>query len=247
MATKTRQQIPFHLGGRGFLSYRLSGEEEILLQEASGVAQIDPAGLPEQFALMAQILTARKMDGEPVDVGWVADVFGPANWGTVTAYLRTGHNGPGLVLRPGETFDLDILELQLGEREFSGPMMNYAEFQKLKTDLDELGLLREVSRLAEYSGADAVLTAAGHVEALLQDGKEAYRRSTRTHYAKADVVAQVLNCRMSDGGAPITGEWLLQEYELSDLETLLNYWLTGEAQAEDPNAEPAPANVPLHG
>lgn len=252
-ATKTLQQVPFQLGAHTFMAKRLTAEEELLFQEVTGVAGLglNPQDdLLEQSAVLTGILQKRLQDGGTISRDWVECHLGPSNMNDLMLYLRTGHNGPGLVPREGESFELQEVEpLEIDGRTFAGRLMNYGEYRQLKTALNEMDTLARAARFASLGEDVTGLLATGGVQDALSGAVDFYHQQTGQQRQKAQIIADMLNARRVDEGDTVDGAWLLDHLGLADLEALLNFYLTGrspEPEGETPNAG-TPGNLPLHG
>ena len=254
-ATKTLQQMPFKLGGQAFTSKRLTAEEELLLQEANGVAALGLNPNDDLLTLTGVLggLLQKRYLGELHITDWrtwTEQHLGPSSVADLTLYLRTGHNGPGLVPRDDFNFDLQEVEpLEIAGRTFAGRLMNYGEYRRLRTVMNEMDTLAKAARFAALGEDPSVLLASGGVREALSGAADFYHQQTNVQREKAQVIADLLNARRADDGDTVDGAWLLEHLELSDLEALLNFYLTGQnpqPEGETPNA-PTPANLPISG
>ncbi|GAA5513648.1 hypothetical protein Dcar01_02392 [Deinococcus carri] len=247
-ATKTAQQLQFPLGGLDFTSKRLTAEEDLIYEDAKLRANFLPT-LREQVADTAGVLAVilGHRTAQPVTPDWVAAHLNATTETALMAYLRTGHEGPGLVPAPGVTFDLPQVDLDLYGRQFSGPVLSYAEMADL-ADALPTALGDEVHDLDESSMTAAQIRA---------KGQELAASVTASKRAQADGLAALLNVRRvvtpaEEGGEaaevePITGTWLLEQMSREELDQLQAFLQTGEMAGETPNAESTPANVPFSG
>lgn len=255
-ATKTLQQLPFRLGGQTFTSKRLTAEEELLLQEANGVAALGLNPHDDLLSLTGVLAgLLKKRDQSEMFIAdwhdWTQQHLGPSNVTDLTLYLRTGHNGPGLVPRDDFNFDLQEVEpLEIAGRTFAGRLMNYGEYRRLRTVMNEMDTLAKAARFAALGEDPSVLLASGGVREALSGAADFYHQQTNVQREKAQVIADLLNARrVDDEAGAVDGAWLLEHLQLSDLEALLNFYLTGQnpqPEGETPNA-PTPANLPISG
>lgn len=241
-ATKTLQQQTFPLGDREFFSKRLTGEEEIVYQEGSTLAGFG-MNLVEQteanLSMYAAILSRREVRSQGVDAVWAGQHLGPSNVLELMAYLRTGHNGPGIAPAPGVTLHLPELsqDIEIGGRLFGGRTINYHEYVAYLRALPSDDLVSEASRLQRQGGDLDPLD-------LMSEAQRMVRVTSDTRRGQAAAVAAQLSARVLDGGEPVSGEWLLEQLSIDELGQLADYLRTGELGADTPN-DSTPENVPF--
>lgn len=245
-ASKAAQQLQFVLGGLKFTSRRLTAEEDLVYEDVKlrgNFLQL-PRERIEGTTQTLAVLLGHRTDA-PVNPEWVAAHVNAQTESELMAYLRTGHTGPGLVLAPGHTFDLRQITLEIADRYFEGPLLSYADEARL---------------------SDAVASSADIVDELqdLQEGDLSPARSREKGQQMADqlltmqrtgtdALAELLNERdpgreAEDYPGPVTGAWLLEHLTKDELTQLRAYLRTGEpAEADSPNADPTPANLPASG
>lgn len=239
-ATRTAQQRPLKLGGKTFFSRRLTGEEELLQQEAA-LSPLTKTGMVAQamatVELLVSLLSSRAAtEGDRVDADFVMAHFGEPNAEPFITMLRTGHNGPGLDPAPGETFDLPLLEpVEIDGRLFEGRAQNFGEAILNAERLD-----------ASVGGLQAV---PGGVNALLEESErlpELLAQVGNLSRVQADNLAALLNARVADGGEPVDGPWLLARLSNAEIAQVAGYLQRGEVP-EDPKAGdgPTPENLPM--
>lgn len=253
-ATKTLQQVPFALGNQTFIAKRLTAEEELLFQEVNGVAALGLNPNDDLAALttvLAGILQKREAgDTHTTNRDWVEQHLGPSNMTDLMLYLRTGHNGPGLVPREGESFDLpEVEKFEIDGFAFAGRLMNYGEYRKLKASLNEMDTLARAGRFAALGEDVTGLLASGSVKDALGDAAGFYHQQAQRQREKAQIIADMLNTRRADDQDTIDGAWLLERLDLEQMEQVLNFYLTGKdfvQEGDTPNAS-TPANLPLNG
>lgn len=245
-ASKTAQQLQFVLAGLSFTSRRLTAEEDLVYEDTklrANFLQL-PRERIESTTKTLAVLLGHRTD-QPVSPGWVAANLNAQTEGELMAYLRTGHNGPGLVLAPGHTFDLPQIELEIADRFFTGPVLSYADEARLSDAV--AGSADIVDELHDLE--DANMSAAQTRE----KGQQVADHLLTSRRAGTDALAELLNERdphrdEMDHPGLVTGAWLLEHLTKEELDGLQLYLRTGEpVGADSPNADPTPANLPIGG
>lgn len=237
-ATRTLQQLPFKLGGVQFTSKRLTAEEDLVYENAKLRGAFLPLHdqITETVATLTTLLR-RRADTE-LENDWAAHHLNATTETALMAYLRTGHNGPGLVPAPGTTFDLPHIELEIDGQQFAGTVMSYAEAREFSRALP----MEAAERAAELERQNLT------VSETRRQALDMVQELTKGKYDVADRLADVLGRRQQDaeGRELITGAWLLERLSQSELEQLQRFLQTGQMETEAPNA-PTPANLPISG
>jgi hypothetical protein len=244
-ASKTAQQLQFVLGGLKFTSRRLTAEEDLVYEDVKlrgNFVQL-PRERIEGTTQTLAVLLGHRTDA-PVNPEWVAAHMNAQTEGELMAYLRTGHNGPGLVLAPDHTFDLPEISLEIADRFFKGPLLSYA---------DEIRLSDAVASSADIADElhdldDETMTAAQQ----RQKGLEVADHLLTTRRATTAVLAELLNERdpsreAEDYPGPVTGTWLLTHMTKNELDQLQMGLRLGDLVEVDSPKDPTPANLPISG
>ncbi|WP_339096188.1 hypothetical protein WDJ50_02545 [Deinococcus sp. VB142] len=241
-ATKTLQQQKFPLGDREFFSTRLTGEEEIVYQEGSTLASFG-MNLPQQTRAnldMYALFLNHRIDGPAVDAEWTGQYLGPSNVLELMAYLRTGHNGPGIVPAPGMVLDLPELpqDIEIGGRVFGGRALSYNEYLHYLDSLPDEDMVSIAVRVQQEGDANPI--------ALLNEARQVVSYTSATRRAQAGAVAAQLSVRILDGGEAVSGEWILEHLSIDEVAQVFDYLRTGKLEADSPN-DSTPANLPISG
>ncbi|MCD0156287.1 hypothetical protein [Deinococcus sp. 6GRE01] len=236
-ATAFHENRPVKLGDTDFWSKRLNGQEEMILQHVNmssiGTSTTEPLQLEVTF--LTHALQARVRDGRTVTEDWVMEHVGKANADTILTYLRTGQG-----LAPTETFDRPTFgNVEIGDRTFHGLALNYAESLAAATEAqkaDALTVAQEAQDLQDQAELKEGETVQEMLDRLRTSALSALDRTQAAQRLSADITATILNARITDGGDPITGEWLLQNLQVNDISAIGHYLRAGTM----PDPEEAP-------
>lgn len=226
-ATKTAQQQKIPMGDRSFISKRLTGEEELIYQEYDILSSTQLTMKDKLNASVDMLYSLLRNRMEGVDREWVARNTNATIEADLIVFLRTGHDGPGFVPKDADAFNLKVFELEIGDRRFGGKVLSYHDLMRYAEHRIETDIMEEVGGL-ETSTLESV-------EDIQKMSKNLVNRLSGAHHKLADATAEALNERISDGGEPITGAWLLQHLTLEENAVLQSFIMNGESI--EPGAE----------
>lgn len=146
--TRAGQQKLFTINEKAFFAKRLTGEEEIIWQEATTKMALNmqpEAQLSLITDLFVDLLARRSQGGEKVEHGFVGANIGPSNAEEIIAFLRSGTQGEGFEMNGLHGLGLkNFGEFQVGEEIFNALAISYDEMRTLlaigPSDVDPLQL-----------------------------------------------------------------------------------------------------------
>jgi hypothetical protein len=233
LTTRFHENRPVSLGGIGLWSKRLNGEEEMLLQEVnlSSISSKIQDRLNAEVGIVVHLLQARVRDDVKITPEWVQEHVGHLNGTQLISYLRTGEGLP-----PGETLDLPVFEpLELEGRTFTSRALSYGELlaaAQKSDELDALGFAEEAQALGNVEAQEGE-TSDQMFARIRETATSVNARSQVMIRATADLLADNLNVRIGDGGAPIDGAWLLSHLMNEDMELITRYLRDGSTPDDD--------------
>lgn len=232
-ATKTAQQQIFTVGDRKFFATRMNGEEELIYQEHDIMSSTHitlEQKIDASVSFLHKILRRRVAEGT-IDEEWVARNVNADVESNLILFLRTGHNGPGLVPKDPDAFQINLFEVEIGDRKFGGKALSYQDLKVYST----LNLEENI-----FNGIEAIKDEPLSPERIRGLVDEMSGKLTSVHQQLANSTALALNERILDGGDSITGDWILQQLTLEEVNQLQSFIMKGylvETEEDDPKGQ----------